>query len=355
MDRRWKQLGEILVNYSTEVKPGERVLIAMVEPETLPLVHAVYEAVVKAGGFPQVQFLSETLRHSLLKYGNQEQLAWVPEIEAYGMEWADVYLGLRGAHNLHEHADIPAEALAANQAAMGKISTKRWQKTRWCLIRVPNAALAQEAETDLETMMEMFFAACLIDWEAASREWREMAKRLEGSRQVRIAGWETDLSFSVEGRKWLALDGKINMPDGEILTAPVNSTLDGQIAFEFPGVLGGRLMHDMRLRWKAGELVEAAASTNEDYLQSIVRSDPGASLLGEFAFGTNAEINRFSKDILLDEKIGGTIHIALGRAYPECGGDNESAIHWDIVKDLRQEGAVYVDGRMVLDAGKLLL
>ena len=183
MDRRWKQLGDILVNYSTEVKPGERVMIAMREPETLPLVQGVYEAAIKAGAFPQVQFLSETLRHSLMKHGNQDQLAWVPEIEAYGMEWADVYLGLRGAHNLYEHADIPADGLAANQAAMGKISTMRWQKTRWCLIRVPNAALAQQAETDLETMMEMFFAACLIDWEAASRDgarwpdgWREAAR-----------------------------------------------------------------------------------------------------------------------------------------------------------------------------------
>jgi aminopeptidase len=355
MDRRWKQLGEILVNYSTEVKPGERVMIAMAEPETLPLMHGVYEAAVKAGAFPQVQFLSETLRHILMKYGNAEQIGWVPEIEAYGMEWANVYLGLRGAHNLYEHADIAAEALAASQSAMGKISTKRWQNTRWCLVRVPNASLAQEAETDLETMMEMFFDACLIDWDAASQRWRQMAERLAGSRQVRILGRETDLSFSVAGRKWVVFDGKFNMPDGEILTAPVNSTLNGHIYFEFPGVLGGRLMHDIRLTWADGQLVEASASTNDDYLQRIVRSDPGASRLGEFAFGANFHIDRFCKDILLDEKIGGTIHIALGRAYPECGGTNQSAIHWDIVKDLRQEGAVYVDGNVVLEAGKLLL
>lgn len=354
MDRRWKQLGEILVNHSTAVKAGERVLIAMVESETLPLVRGVYEAVVKAGGLPQVQFLSETLRHTLMKYGNPEQLRWVPEMEAYGMAWADVYLGLRGAHNLYEHADIPADVLAVNQRAMGEISTMRWQQTRWCLVRVPNAALAQQAETDLETLMEMFFAACLIDWDAAAREWRAIASRLQGGRQVRIVGRETDLSFSVAGRKWLVLDGRLNMPDGEILTAPVNETLNGSIYFEFPAVLGGRLMHDLRLRWQDGELVEASASTNDDYLQRIVRSDPGASRLGEFAFGANPHIDRFCKDILLDEKIGGTIHIALGRAYPECGGANQSAIHWDIVKDLRREGAVYLDGRPVLEAGKFL-
>lgn len=355
MDKRWKQLGDILVNYSTAVKPGERVMIAMVEPETLPLVHGVYEAAVKAGAYPQVQFLSETLRQTLLRYGNVNQISWEPEIEAYGMEWADVYIGLRGAHNLYELAGIPGDVLAVNQKAMGVISAQRWEKTRWCLVRVPNASFAQQAETDLESMMDMFFDACLLDWKEAAQEWRSMTEKLQGAREVHIVGRETDLRFSVAGRKWLVLDGKLNLPDGEILTAPVNSTLNGHIYFEFPGVLGGRLMHDIRLAWTDGRLVSASASTNDDYLQRIVHSDPGASLLGEFAFGTNFHINRFCKDILFDEKIGGTVHIALGRAYPECGGVNQSAIHWDIVKDLRQEGAVNIDGRTVLEQGALLL
>jgi aminopeptidase len=148
------------------VKKGERVMIAMHELESFPLVQAVYEAALKAGAFPQVQFLSETLRHSLLKYGNDEQLRWLPEIEAYGMEWAHVYFGLRGAHNLYEHWDIPACRLSLNQAALGEVSSLRWERTRWCLVRVPNADLAQQAETDLETITDMFFNACLIDWKA---------------------------------------------------------------------------------------------------------------------------------------------------------------------------------------------
>lgn len=353
MDKRWKQLGEILVNYSTEIKPGERLMIAMIEPETYPLVQAVYEAAIKAGAYPQVQFLSETLRHAVLKYGDSNQWNWMPEIEEYGMEWADVYIGLRGAHNLFEHADISTDALATNQYAMGKISTKRWEETRWCLVRVPNEAFAQQAETNLETIMDMFFDACLLDWDSMAEDWVRQAQALGQGAQLRIVGKETDLSFSVEGRKWVVLDGKINMPDGEIFTAPVNRTLNGHIYFEFPGVLGGRLMHDMRLSWEKGRLIQATSSTNQDYLQQIVFSDPGASLLGEFAFGTNFHVDRFCKDILIDEKIGGTIHIALGRAYKECGGHNESAIHWDIVKDLRQEGAVYLDDRIVLEKSKL--
>lgn len=355
MDKRWKQLGDLLVNTSAKVRPGERVMIAMGEVDTLPLTQGVVEACIKAGAFPQVQFLSESLRHLLLRYGTDEQLAWTPEIEAYGMEWADVYFGLRGAYNLHMHSGIPSERLSLNQRAMGRVSTLRWQKTRWCLVRVPNAAFAFQAETDLESIMDMFFDACLLDWETESAKWRRWADQLSQGKEVRITGKETDLRFSIAGRAWMVGDGAINMPDGEIATAPLTETIDGFIYFEFPGVLGGRLMHDIRLRWDHGRLVEATASTNQEYLRAILATDEGASLIGEFGIGTNPHITRFCRDILIDEKIGGTIHIALGRAYPECGGTNMSAIHWDIVKDLRQEGAVYVDDQVVLQGGRFYL
>jgi aminopeptidase len=353
MDMRWKEIAEILVNYSTTVQPNERVMIAMLEPETYPLVQAVYEKVISAGAYPQVQFLSETLRHAVMRYGNDDQINWVPEIEAYSMEWADVYFGLRGAHNLYENADISAGVLAANQEAMGKVSTMRWEKTRWCLVRVPNDSFACQSETDLETITDMFFNASLLDWKTESENWHRMADEFEQGKEVRIVGKETDLTFSVTGRKWVVGDGKINIPDGEIFTSPVNQTLNGHIYFEFPGVLSGRLIPAIRLVWENGRLIEASSSTNETYLKNIIATDEGSSLLGEFAFGTNPHINRFCKDILIDEKIGGTIHIALGRAFKECGGLNSSAIHWDIVKDLREEGTVYIDGRPVLEKGIL--
>jgi aminopeptidase len=355
MDKRWKQLGDILVNYSAEIRRGERVMIAMGETASYPLVQAVYEAAVKAGAHVQVQFLCESLRHCLMKHGTPEQVGWLPELEAYGMEWADVYFGLRGAYNLHEHADIPSDVLAASQHIMGEISRLRWEKTRWCLVRVPNPALAQQAETDWETVLEMFFGACLIDWPARAKAWHAAARRLEQGSLLHIVGRDTDLSFSVAGGKWQVGAGKVNMPDGEIYTAPVNSTLDGHIYFEFPGVFGGRLVDGIRLSWKNGSLVEATSTTNQEYLREIIASDSGASLLGEFGFGVNTEINRFCKDILLDEKLGGTIHLALGRAYPECGGTNVSAIHWDIVKDLRREGVVELDGKPVFENGTLLV
>lgn len=355
MDRRWNQLGDLLVNYSMAIKPGEKVMIAMVEKETYSLAVALYEAVIKAGALPQIQFLSEEFNRRMLKFGNPEQIKWIPEIEAYGMEWADVYFGLRGAHNLDVFWDIPADKLSAMRQTMGTISTLRWEKTRWCLLRVPNDALAHQAGMDVQTVLDMFFNACLQDWPALSREWQRQADILGRGKEVRVVGKETDLRFSIAGRSWQVFDGKLNMPDGEIATSPVESTVDGRIHFEFPGVLGGRLVEGIHLRWEKGKLAEAVSTTHQDFLQAVVRTDPGASRIGEFAFGTNKKINHFCRDILLDEKIGGTIHIALGRAYQSTGGTNTSAIHWDIVKDTRHEGQVYLDGKLIFENGNLLI
>ena len=355
MDQRWKQLGELLVNYSTRVQPGERVMIAMIEPETFPLAQAVYDPTIHAGGYPQVQLLSEQLRRSVLKYGNDDQIDWVPEIELYGMHWADVYIGLRGAHNLYELQDISAEKLAANQSAMGKVSTARWKETRWVLVRVPNEAFAQQAQTSYEDLEQMFFNSCFLDWEKESKTWSRWAKRLEQGKTMRLTGVQTDLTFSIAGRKWIPFAGINNMPDGEIATAPVVESVDGTVYFDNPGVLSGRLIHGLRLTWEQGKLVHASSETEQDFFLSVIHKDAGSRYIGEFAIGTNYGVDRFCNDILIDEKIGGTVHMALGRAYPECGGTNESSIHWDIIKDIRNEGALTLDGEVILENGVITL
>ncbi len=355
MDIRWEKLAHILVHYSTSVQKGEKVMIAMIEPETFPLAQAVYAEVIRAGGYPQIQMLSESLRRSFLAYGSDEQIAWVPEMELWGIEWADVYLGLRGAHNLYELSEIPADKLAANQSAMGVVSSQRWEKTRWCLVRVPNESFAQQAHSSMDEIEKMFFSSCFLDWKKENELWDTWAERLAKGKEIRIVSDDTDLSFSVAGRTWVPFAGKNNMPDGEIATAPITSTINGTIKFKNPGVLGGRLVHGISLTWKEGKLIHARSDTESEFFQSIINKDPGASLIGEFAFGTNAGLNRFCNDILLDEKIFGTIHIALGRAYPECGGLNTSSIHWDIIKDLRNEGKVLLDGRVIIAGGEILL
>ena len=353
-DPRWYDVGRVLVQHSAQVQRGERVMIAMGEVDSYPLARGVFRACVEAGAFPQVQFLSEELRHSLLAIGDPEQLAWVPEIESYGMEWADVYFGLRGGFDLDIHADIPSEQLAINQAAQGRISTMRWQNTRWCLVRVPNRTFAEQAGLSVEQVTEMFFAGCLLDWEHAAGQWREWADEASTGTLIEIQAAGTDLRFSVEGRRWIVADGRTNMPDGELMTAPITQTIDGHITFDNPAVLGGRKMQDLYLRWDNGTLVEAVASTNQEFLDSILSTDSGATLIGEFGIGTNPHIDVICDDILIDEKINGTVHIALGRAYPECGGTNQSAIHWDIVKDLRDGGRVLLDGRPVVDGKGLI-
>ena len=354
MDPRWEKLGNLLVGYSVDVCRGDRVLIAMGELDSYPLCRAAYAAAVRAGAYVQVIFNSETLDQALLEFGNEGQIGWVPEVEARAIEWADVYIGLRGAYNLAIHASVPDSAMSLRRRAVGEISALRWKKKRWVLCRVPNELFAQQAGTDFDSMMDMFFASCFLDMEKMKADMRKAAGAMGRGKQVRILGKNTDLEFSIAGRSWTVADGKINMPDGEIFTAPIHETMNGYISFEHPGVFGGRLMEGIRLEWKNGRLVSATADKNEAFLLSVLHTDQGASSVGEFAFGFNEAIDRFSNDILFDEKIGGTLHIALGRSYPECGGTNKSAIHLDIVKDMREEGSVYLDGALVYEKGRFL-
>jgi aminopeptidase len=355
LDRRWSQLAEILINYSTRTQPGDRLLITMVEPETLPPTLAVYEQAVRAGAFPQVQFASAYLERALLTHGSDELIDRVPDLERIGMEWADVYIGLRGARNPHELAGIPTERLAAHKRSQGAISALRNEQTRWVLVRVPNESLAQAAGMSLDAAMEFFFDATLRDWDQESRRYRRIRDQFQAATRVRILGRDTDLSFSTAGRTYAVGDGHINMPDGEIYTAPVDHSVEGVIAFEYPGVYAGRSIGGIRLELQAGEVVKATADTGEEFLQQILAVDEGARRIGEFGVGVNNGIDRFVGDILFDEKIGGTIHLALGRAYAECGGTNQSSVHWDLVKDLRTEGAIELDGRRVFENGRFLV
>ena len=354
-DRRWSQLGEILVNYSTRTQTGDRLLITMMETETFPLTHAVYEQAVRVGAFPQVQFTSAYLERSLLTHGSDELIARVPDLERSGMEWADVYIGLRGVRNPHELAGIPTKRLAAHKRAQGAISALRNEQTRWVLVRVPNESFAQAAGMSLNGAMEFFFDATLRDWDEESRRYRRIRDLFQAASRVRIVGRDTDLSFSTVGRTYVVGDGHINIPDGEVYTAPVDDSAEGVIAFEYPGLYAGRSITGIRLELRAGEVVAATADAGDEFLQQILGIDDGARRIGEFGVGVNDGIDRFVGDILFDEKIGGTIHLALGRAYAECGGTNQSSLHWDLVKDLRAQGAIELDGRRVFENGRFLV
>ncbi len=351
-DKRWQTLGDSLVNYSLGVKPNERVMIAMYEVESYPLALAVYGASIRAGGYPQIQFMSEALKHQVLRYGNEDQISWVPEIESYGMEWADCYIALRGAFNFGECYDIPSEKLARYQKAMGIVSSMRWQKTRWALVRVPNERFAQQAGVSCERIMDMFFDACSLDWTAHFEQYSRIGRILDQGHLMRIVGRGTDLSFEFGNDHWTASLNKGNIPDGEIFCTPKWETVTGHIQFEFPATIGGKVVNNLAITFENGLATKITADNNVDYVNQILDSDENARRVGEVAFGTNPYVDVCTTDILIDEKMGGTMHIALGRPYD---GSYYSAIHWDIIKDTRTEACVYLDGKLIFQDGKFLI
>lgn len=351
-DPRWGELGRVLIEYSTRTQAGEKVVINMGEVETLPLVRAVYACAIEAGAFPFVQFTSAYLERELLRKGNKLQLDWVPEMELTGTDWADVYVGLRGARNPYEFAGIDEGRITAHRRALGQVSMARNERTRWVLVRVPNEALAQEAGTSLTEMIDFFFAATVRDWPKEVERYRTIQRTFAAASDVRITGVDTDIRFSTRDRVYEIGDGRHNMPDGEIYTAPVDDSAQGSVYFEFPGIYGGRKVNGIRLEFQEGRVVRATSDSNEGLLRELLAMDEGSSRLGEFGVGINYGITRFSNDILYDEKIGGTIHLALGRAYRECGGVNDSALHWDLVKDLRTNGTIRLDGQIVFENGR---
>lgn len=350
-DPRWKDVAQVLVEYSVGVQRGDRVLLIMREPETFGAARAVAERCVRAGANVQTLFYATAMQRDLLITGTEEQIATVPELWRQGMEWADVCIDLRGARNLYEFSGIPSERIALMRRSEGEISALRTAQTRWTLLRIPNESFAQSAGRSNDDVAEFFFGVVLQDWAAESQVYRGLASRLEGTAHVRVVAEGTDLSFRTEGRRYVIDDGHTNMPGGEVFTAPIEDSVTGTISFRNPGVFAGVLMEDIRLEFRDGVVVDATARTNEDFLHRVLEMDAGARRVGEFGIGMNRRITFFSNDILFDEKIYGTIHFALGRSYTECGGRNESALHWDIVQDLRTEGRVYFDGALLFEDG----
>jgi aminopeptidase len=353
-DPRWKELAAMLTGHATGVRPGERVLVAMREPETFPLAAAVHSAAIRAGGYPQTILTAAAFDRALLREGSDADLVREPDLERMAYEWADVAIVLRGARNPHEFSGIPAGRMALHRAAQGAISAIRTAQTRWTLVRVPNEAFAQQAGLPLDEAMEFFFAACLRDWEAEARRWHVLADLLAAGTKVAVSGPGIDLQFSTADRRWVVGDGRINIPDGEIFTAPVDDSLEGTVAFDWPQNWSGQAIEGIRLRFERGIVTEASATRGEEHLLSALEMDEGARRCGEVGIGVNEGITRPVGDLLFDEKIFGTIHLALGRAYAECGGTNRSALHWDLVKDLRDGGRITVDGRPLFADGRFL-
>lgn len=356
----------VIVDYSTEVQPGDKVSISGgVAAE--PLLRAIYRAVLERGGHPVLLPTFPDSQTDLFTSASDEQLQFISPVERWWREEANVNIDVMASTNTRALSGTnPARQTVWNRARaeLREIAAQRAARgeRRWSLTIFPTAAYAQDADMATDEFASFLASACMLDRPDPVAAWRELSARqarmiewLEARGEIHVAAPDTDLRLGVAGRSWINSDGKRNFPSGEVFTGPIEDSVEGHIRFSFPVVTQGREIVDIRLRFAAGVVVDASAAKNEAFLIETLDTDPGARRLGEFAFGTNDGIDRWTRNILLDEKIGGTIHMALGSGYPETGSGNRSAIHWDLIRDLRQGGQVTADGEVVLRDGQFLI
>jgi aminopeptidase len=365
VDARVERLARVLLDYSTEVQPGQLVLIES-PPGAAPLIRAIYARALELEAFPQTRISLDGTAELLLGRGSDAQLDWVSPARIEDYERADVRIVLDAETNTRALTNVDPARLARAGKAREPLRNRYLERAaagelRWAITVYPTSAAAQDAEMSLPEYEEFVYGAGRLasedpvaEWRSFGDELRRLAEWLDGKREIRIVADGTDLTLGVEGRTWIACDGKENFPDGEVFTGPVETSLEGDIHFSYPASFQGRMVEDIRLRFSGGQVVEASAARGQDFLDGMLGMDEGARRAGEFAFGMNEAITEFTKHTLFDEKIGGTVHLALGKAYPESGGKNQSALHWDLVCDLRSGSEVYADGELVYRDGRFL-
>jgi aminopeptidase len=365
-DPRVETVAKILVDYSVEVKPNQLVRISG-SPDGAPLILAVYQKVLERGAHPFLQVEPEEAEELFYTYAKDAQLDYVPLFMKEMIEQMDAGIGIWTDVNTKQltNADPAKQARrAVSRRPLLERTLERAAKKelRWTGTLYPTQAFAQDAEMSLREFEDFVYKACLVHepdpinaWKKVSKEQRRLVDWLNKAREIHVVGPDTDLKLEVTGRKWINCDGRENFPDGEIFTGPIERSVNGHIRYTYPACHYGREVQDVRFQFKDGKVVKATAGKNEEFLLDMLESDEGAKYVGEFAVGTNCGIQRFTKNTLFDEKIGGTIHLAVGAGLPESGSKNRSAIHWDMVCDLRKGGEVRIDGTLFLKDGKILI
>ncbi|WP_055667367.1 aminopeptidase [Desnuesiella massiliensis] len=364
-DQRLNKLAKLLVNYSTEVKPGDFVFV-MGDEVTTPWAIEVVKEAIKAGGHVETLLNSSEINEIKLKYSSPEQLQEENFILKTTLEKSDVWITAWGNRNTKVNSNIPVEKLqysAKGAASWRKIYSEKMGNgtLRWCGTQFPTYADAQEASMSLSDYEEFVYEAGLLDKEDPVSEWKKISKEqerwvkyLDTKKELHIISEGTDIKVNIEKRKWINCDGKENFPDGEIFTSPVEDGVNGYITFSFPGIYMGKEIEGIRLEIENGKVIRSEAKKGEELLKAILNTDEGASTFGEVAIGTNYGIKKFTKNMLFDEKIGGTIHMAIGDSMPEAGGKNRSSIHWDMLCDMRNGGKIYADGELFYENGNFI-
>ncbi|MGD8495923.1 MAG: aminopeptidase [Gemmatimonadales bacterium] len=358
IDARISRLAETLIHYSCDLQPGEKILIEAIDVpheftcELIRLAHA-------AGAHPNVFLKSKQIMRRLLLEATEPQLEAMAKTEEAMMEQMDAYIGVRGSPNVSELSDVPAEAMNAFERLIWKRvhSDIRVAKTKWVVLRWPTPSMAQLAGKPTEAFENFYFDVCTMDYEKMSKALVPLLELVEATDRVRIVSPGTDLEFSIAGIDAQPCDGKRNIPDGEVYTAPVRDSINGTIQYNTPTLYQGHSHHDVFFRFEDGRIVEAR-SNNSEHLNTVLDSDEGARYIGEFAIGFNPYIREPMRDILFDEKIAGSIHLTPGNSYDVAFNGNRSQIHWDLVLIQRPEyggGELWFDDRLIREDGIFVL
>jgi aminopeptidase len=362
-DVRIERLGKLMVEYSVDVQPGQRIEITG-GANAAPLLRAAYKHTLLRGGFPILRPTLPGFAELMFEHGDDDQIQFISPVDRWGFEEADGMIRVMSETNTRALTGVdPAKQQLAQKARGDMLQTMMSRagsgELNWVLTLFPTDAYAQDAEMSLAAYEDFVYGAGLLDdpdpvarWREISAEQQRLIDWLSSRNEIRISAEETELTLQTGGRTWINADGKHNFPDGEIFTAPIEDSVNGHVAFTFPSIMSGRSVEGIRLTFENGKVVDASAEKNEEYLIKILDTDEGARYLGEFAFGTNQGIQQYTGNTLFDEKIGGTLHMAVGAGYPESGSENKSAVHWDMILDLRPGSEVLVDGELFSKNGE---
>lgn len=364
-DPRHQKLAKVLIHYSLHLKAGEKFLLG--GPDiAAPLLREVYREAIRVGAHVTTHIDLDGLSEIALRESSEEQLTHVSELDKYLNEYFDAQLFIMGEQNTRALSSIDPKRMAMQSSSHAELSKRFLERAannemRWCLTLFPTQAHAMDAGMSLSEYEDFVYSAGLLDAEDPAAEWQKINEQqqhiadfLNKCNEIHIVAPDTDITYRVGGRKWISCAGDANFPDGEVFTGPIENSVNGTVRFSYPAIYNGNEVEDVRLTFRDGKVVEASAVRGLDFLNAMLDMDEGARFLGEVAFGLNYNVKRFTKELLFDEKIGGTMHMALGESYPETGGVNESGLHWDMVCDLHQ-GKVYADGTLCYENGKFLI
>jgi aminopeptidase len=366
IDERLKRWAATLLEYSLELRKGQLFMI-VAEPVSASLVYEVYREALRRGAHPYTNIILPELAEIFLKNASDRQLRYTSPVMWTEIKSIDAVLHIRGGENTKSLSNVDPKAQARMQAArlpLRKIYSRRdtQGKLRWCLTQYPTYASAQDAHMSLAEYEDFVLKACFLDkrdpvaaWRKLSKDQERIVRFLNRVDRIRVEALDTDLTLRVKGRRWVNSDGHKNFPSGEVFTSPLERSAEGRVRYTYPAVYTGREVEDVRLEFKKGKVVKYSAARGEDFLGQMIKMDKGSCYLGEFAIGTNYGIKKATCNILFDEKIGGSFHMALGNSYGETGGKNVSSLHWDMICDLKKGGRITADGKVFYENGKFLI